>query len=243
MSDMLQSVAVAAVVAAALAAAAIFRRTLLRAPARGLILELPPYHAPSAKVLAVSVWQRVKIFLKRAGTVIFAVSLLLWGLAAYPRASTPDGTPATPEAQLAQSALGRTGHALEPLVKPLGYDWKIGVSMLSSFAAREVFVTTMSTIYRTPEGETQSLRERLRTERNASGQLAYTPLIAVGLMAFYVFALMCTSTVAVTIREAGGGWRGFAWASLQFSYMLVLAYGVALLVYRGGLTMGLGGGA
>ncbi|HVX41129.1 MAG TPA: ferrous iron transport protein B [Gemmatimonadaceae bacterium] len=228
---------------AALAAAALFRRTLLRTPARGLILELPPYHAPSAKVLAVSVWQRVKIFLKRAGTVIFAVSLLLWGLAAYPRASTPDGTPATPEAQLAQSALGRTGRALEPLVKPLGYDWKIGVSMLSSFAAREVFVTTMSTIYKAPEGESSTLRDRLRTERDASGRLAYTPLVAVGLMAFYVFALMCTSTVAVTIREAGGGARGLAWASLQFGYMLVLAYGVALLVYRGGLAVGLGGGA
>jgi ferrous iron transport protein B len=234
---------------AALAVAAVFRRTLLRSDTRALIMELPSYSLPSAKVLLASAWQRVRIFLRRAGTVIFAISILLWALAHYPqpRASTP----ATPEQQLSQSALGRIGHAIEPAVRPLGYDWKIGVSMIASFAAREVFVSTMGTIYSASSddaaageaGRPSSLSRRLREERDpGTGAAVYTPLVAVGLMVFYVFALMCTSTVAITLRETGGGWRGGGWAALQFGYMLTLAYVMALLVYRGGLALGLGGG-
>jgi ferrous iron transport protein B len=135
---------------------------------------------------------------------------------------------------------------IEPAVRPLGYDWKIGVSILSSFAAREVFVSTMSTIYRvdpasaTAEGTQRTLAARLRAERDAHGVRTYSTLVALGLMAFYVFALMCTSTIAVTIRECGGGMKGARWAALQFSYMLVLAWVVAFAVYRGGLLLGLG---
>ena len=225
---------------AALGLAALFRRTLLRAPARALILELPRYHVPNARVLTAMVWSRVQIFLRRAGTVIFAVSILLWALANYPKASGPSSAVVTPDAQLAHSALGRTGRAIEPLVRPLGYDWKIGVSMLSSFAAREVFVSTMATIYNagteSPD-ESSALGDRLRRERDGNGQLVYSPIVALGLMAFYVFALMCTSTVAVTIRETGGGLRGAGWAALQFSYMLGLAYVAALAVYRIGLWL------
>jgi ferrous iron transport protein B len=227
---------------AALAVAALFRRTLLRSDTRALIMELPPYALPSVRVLAASTWQRVRLFLRRAGTVIFAISVLLWGLAHYPK--LPDTQPVTAEQQLAGSALGRIGRAIEPAVRPLGYDWKIGVSMIASFAAREVFVSTMGTIY-SASGETGSpeLARRLRDERDArTGRAAYTPLVAVGLMVFYVFALMCTSTVAITLRETGGGRAGVAWAALQFGYMLALAYGAALLVYRGGLALGLGGG-
>jgi ferrous iron transport protein B len=188
------------------------------------------------------VWQRVRLFLRRAGTVIFAISIVLWGLARFPQ--THGSAPVTPEQQLANSALGRIGHAIEPAVRPLGYDWKIGVSMIASFAAREVFVSTMGTIYSAGDDGTSALGRRLREERNPrTGAPVYTPLIAVGLMVFYVFALMCTSTVAITAREAGGGWGGVRWAALQFGYMLVLAYSLALLVYRGGLALGLGAGA
>lgn len=226
----------------ALGMAALFRRTLLRSDTRALILELPPYSLPSARVLLASVWQRVRIFLRRAGTVIFAISVILWALAHYPRLEP--GAGATPERQLATSALGRIGHAIEPAVRPLGYDWKIGVSMVASFAAREVFVSTMGTIYSAAaDDDSRGLARRLHEERNArTGRAVYTPLVAVGLMVFYVFALMCTSTVAITVRETGGGWRGVGWASLQFGYMLVLAYGGALLVYRVGLAIGVGGG-
>ena len=232
--------------AAALVAAAVFRRTLLRSETRALIIELPAYSLPSWRVLGNSVWQRVRLFLRRAGTVIFAISLLLWALASYPRAHAQPGQVITQEQQLSQSALGRLGHAIEPAVRPLGYDWKIGVSMMASFAAREVFVSTMGTIYGVSrEGDdTHALAQRLREERDpASGRLAYSPLIALGLMAFYVFALMCTSTVTMTVKETGGGWRGARWAALQFAYMLVLAYGAAFVIYHGGLALGLRGAA
>ena len=230
--------------AAALGAAALFRRTLLRSETRALIMELPRYCLPSVRVLASSVWQRVRVFLRRAGTVIFAISIVLWALATYPRAAAT-GTPSQ-EQQLSQSALGSIGHAIEPAVRPLGYDWKIGVSMIASFAAREVFVSTMATIYGADRGDGRKpvLAERLRQERDeGTGRPSYTTLVALGLMAFYVFALMCTSTLAVTVRETGGGWTGVRWAALQFGYMLALAYGAALLVYHGGLALGFGGGA
>ena len=230
---------------AALAVAALFRRTLLRSDTRALIMELPPYSVPSVRVLLASVWQRVRIFLRRAGTVILAVSILLWSLGHYPQPAA--GSVATAEQQLSQSALGRVGHAIAPAVRPLGYDWKIGVSMIASFAAREVFVSTMGTIYSVgdeSDASSPALATRLREERDPhTGAPVYTPLVAVGLMVFYVFALMCTSTVAITVRECGGGWRGVGWAALQFGYMLALAYGAALLVYRGGLALGWGGGS
>jgi ferrous iron transport protein B len=207
-------------------------------------MELPSYSMPNARVLLTSVWQRVRLFLRRAGTIIFAISIVLWALARYPQLDATSPTPVTPEQQLSSSALGRIGHVVEPAVRPLGYDWKIGVSMIASFAAREVFVSTMGTIYGASNSSgSRALAGRLREERNPdTGTLVYTPLVAVGLMAFYVFALMCTSTVAITIRETGGGWRGASWAALQFSYMLVLAYGVAFLVYHGGLALGFGAG-
>lgn len=231
---------------AALAAAAVFKRTLLKGPVRPMILELPPYRLPSMKSLAVSVTQRCRLFVQRAGTVILALSIVLWAAATYPK-QTPDPTMSEAmqqEAQLAHSALGRVGHSIEPLVRPLGYDWKIGVSIAASFAAREVFVSTMSTIYGVGkvDDDAVALGQRLREERSTeTNALVYTPLVAVGLMVFYVFALMCMSTIAVTVREAGGGRIGWGWAGLQFAYMLALAYGAAWIVYRGGLALGLGG--
>jgi ferrous iron transport protein B len=127
------------------------------------------------------------------------------------------------------------------VVRPLGYDWKIGVSIAASFAAREVFVSTMGTIYGVGDADETSsaLRDRLRQERNPeTGALQYSPLVALGLMVFYVYALMCISTVAVTVREAGGGRIGWSWAIIQFGYMLGLAYFAGLAVYQGGRMLG-----
>src|SRR5690606_232858 len=229
----------------ALAVAALFKRTLLRGPTRPMIMELPPYRLPDPKSLLLTVSHRAGLFLKRAGTIILALSIVLWALATYPK-STPPPTAApelAQEQQLAQSFLGQAGQAVAPLVEPLGFDWKIGVSILSSFAAREVFVATMGTIYGVGEADETSsaLREKLRTEINPlTGEPVYTPLVAVALMVFYVYAMMCMSTNAVVVRETGGGLKGLKWAGFQFAYMLVLAYTAAFLVYRGGLALGFG---
>jgi ferrous iron transport protein B len=229
----------------ALAVAALFKSTLLRGRARPMIMELPPYRLPRLRGLATSVGHRASLFLKKAGTVILALSIVLWALASYPASEPPAGASdeQAQEAQLAGSALGRLGAGVEPLVEPLGYDWKIGVGILSSFAAREVFVSTMGTIYGVGGGEDEgsaTLRERLRAERRADGSPVYTPLVAVGLMVFYVYALMCMSTVAVVVRETGGGWTGVRWAAFQFGWMLALAWVSAFAVYRVGLLLGFG---
>ncbi|MBL0937461.1 MAG: ferrous iron transport protein B [Gemmatimonadaceae bacterium] len=228
---------------AALAIAAIFKRTLLKGPVRPMILELPPYRWPSVWSLLVSVWQRCQLFLRRAGTVILSLSIVLWAMATYPKAPIDDSMPAEMQAeqQLEYSVLGRIGKAIEPTVRPLGYDWKIGVSIAASFAAREVFVSTMGTIYGVGGENEAALTEKLQQETDpTTGQRRYTPLVAVGLMVFYVFALMCISTVAVTVREAGGGSVGWKWAGIQFAYMLALAWIGAWLVYAGGTALGIG---
>jgi ferrous iron transport protein B len=228
---------------AALAAAAVFKRTLLKGPVRPMILELPPYRWPSLQSLAVSVYQRCLLFLQRAGTVILSLSIVLWAMATYPKSDAqPLMSPeAQQEHQLEHSLLGRIGHTIEPAVRPLGYDWKIGVSIAASFAAREVFVSTMGTIYGVGTENDAALTQRLTHEQKPDGTPAYSTLVAVGLMVFYVFALMCISTTAVTVREAGGGAVGWRWAGIQFVYMLGLAWLGAWAVYRGGLALGLGG--
>ncbi len=227
----------------ALLVAAVFKRTLLKGPVRPMILELPPYRLPSAWSLLVSVAQRCQLFLRRAGTVILALSIVLWAMATFPRATIDRSLPdeVQQEQQLEHSVLGQIGHAIEPVVRPLGYDWKIGVSIAASFAAREVFVSTMGTIYGVGSENEAALTQKLQTETDASGKRVYTPLVAIGLMVFYVFALMCISTVAVTVREAGGGALGWKWATIQFVYMLALAYVGAWIVYAGGTALGLGG--
>ena len=230
---------------AALGAAAVFKRTLLKGPVRPMILELPTYRWPSPRTLAVTVWQRAMLFVRRAGTVIMALSIVLWAMATYPRTPVDASLPevAQAEQQLEGSLLGRVGKVIEPVVRPLGYDWKIGVSIAASFAAREVFVSTMGTIYGVggSDEDTGALSDRLLAERHPeTGEPVYTTLVAIGLMVFYVFALMCMSTTAITVREAGGGRMGWTWAAIQFGYMLGLAWIGAFLVYQGGRALGWG---
>jgi len=201
-------------------------------------MELPPYKLPSLKSVFYQVWERATSFLKRAGTIILGASILLWFLASYPKLEN-----ATPSEQLNHSFAGRAGHLIEPIIKPLGFDWKIGIGLVSSMLQREVFVSTMGTIYNiqnasAEEDETISLRAHMTQDRDpVTGLPTFTLLTALCVMVYYVLAMQCLSTVAVMRRETNG-WR---WPIFQIGYMTVLAYVVTFAVYRAGLWLGVGG--
>jgi ferrous iron transport protein B len=222
---------------AALTMAWIFKRTLLKATSSVLIMELPPYRIPSARSLFFRVWERSMVFLRKAGTIILGVSILLWFLASYPRTDH-----VTPSEKLQNSFAGRAGHIIEPLIAPLGFDWKIGIGLISSLLQREVFVSTMGTIYNIQNARDNdgniSLREQLRHDVDpATGQRTFTVLTAVCLMVYYVLSMQCLSTVAVMRRETNG-WK---WPFFQIGYMTALAYAATFVVFRAGLWFGLGG--
>jgi ferrous iron transport protein B len=273
----------------ALLMAWLFKKTLLRGETPLLIMELPPYKRPVLRVVLRHMWDRSKLFLRRAGTVILGINILLWALATYPRhdlgslrkemgqvvqetfpgvqntdAKIEDlraefqarQTPATNAAALAwqriekiekamqgerlrNSYAGRLGQLIEPLIAPLGFDWKMGIGIVASFAAREVFVSTMSTVYNIgkyekSEAGIKNLAERLQGQKKPDGSPVYTSLVAVTLMVFYVFALQCVSTVAVVRRETNS-WK---WPAFQWLYMGALAWVLAFVTYQGGRLLG-----
>jgi ferrous iron transport protein B len=197
-----------------------------------MIMELPPYRLPGLKDVLLQMAERGWMFVRRAGTVILGISIILWFLSAYPKA--PDGT--NPGDQLAQSFAGRAGHLLEPAIKPLGFDWQIGIGLVTSFAAREVFVSTMGVVFNAdaPDGDTAPLRRKLLEARWPDGRPLFTPLVCFTLMIFYVFAMQCVSTVAVVRRETNS-WR---WPLFQIGYLTGTAWVVSLLVYQGGRALG-----
>jgi ferrous iron transport protein B len=218
---------------AAFVMAWIFKRTLLKSETPMLLLELPPYRWPAWKGVLLRMWERAFIFLRRAGTVILALSILLWALLNYPKPSKSDATPAE---AVASSYAGRMGHTIEPLIKPLGYDWKIGIGLIGSFAAREIFVSTMGMVYNIEDADEASepLRETMREEKHSDGSTVYSPLVCVGLMVFYVLAMQCISTVAIVRRET----NSWFWPLFQIAYMTVLAWLGAFAVYQGGRLFG-----
>lgn len=191
---------------AAVGTAFLLKRTLLRGESTTFMMELPPYRLPTLRSLAIRLLDRARIFLRRVGRVILTVTVVLWALTQFPRV---DG--AAPEVD--DSALGRIGQVIEPVIEPLGFDWRIGVGIISSLAAREVIVGTLGTIYGIEEATETSteLRDRLRQDLDLGSGVA--------LMVFFAFALQCISTIAVSRRETGG-WK---WPALQWAYMLTLA--------------------
>jgi ferrous iron transport protein B len=209
----------------------LFKNTLMRGETPVLIMELPPYRRPDWTSVLMQMWSRARLFVRRAGTVILGLSILLWFLAAYPKSNAPD-----PSVQLAQSFAGKVGHAIEPLIEPLGFDWKIGIGLVGSFAAREVFVSTMSIVYNVEasEEETKPLRDTMRRETRRDGSMVFTPLVCISLMVFYVLAMQCIATVAVVKRETNG-WK---WPLFQLVYMTGSAYVASLIVYQGGRLLG-----
>ena len=210
----------------------LFKRTLLKGAPPLMIMELPPYRLPRVKDVLLHMVERAGIFLRRAGTVILGISIVLWFLAAYPKA--PAG--ATPTQQLAQSFAGRAGHALEPAIKPLGFDWQIGIGLISSFAAREVFVSTMGVVFNAESSKenTAPLRDALKAARWPDGRVLFTPLVCLTLMVFYVFAMQCMSTIAVVRRETNS-WK---WPAFQTLYMTGTAWILSFIVYQAGTTLG-----
>ncbi len=248
----------------ALLLAWVFKRTLLKGHTPLLIMELPPYKRPGLGVVLRHMLDRSMIFVRRAGTVILVINMVLWVLATYPRNADREAGYAAQQAAIAQEAAspgqaerlasldreqagerlrlsyaGWLGRTVEPLIVPLGFDWKIGIGLVASFAAREVFVSTMSTVYNVGGGEDAEAGDRglvqvLKAQRREDGSRLYTPLTGVTLMVFYVFALQCVSTIAVVRRETNA-WK---WPLFQLVYMTGLAWGLAFLTYQGGRLLG-----
>jgi ferrous iron transport protein B len=207
-----------------------FKATLLRSQKPVFIMELPPYRLPSWKTVALHMWERSQLFLKRAGTVILALSIILWALMTYPK------HPGVEEGEaLKLSIAGQAGTMIEPIIKPLGYDWRIGIGLIGSFAAREVFVSTMSIVFNLGgDAQENTLREAFQKATWPDGSPLFTPLVCLSLMVFYVFALQCASTIAVVYRET----NSWFWPLFQFVYMAILAYLASLAVYQGGQLLG-----
>jgi ferrous iron transport protein B len=238
----------------------------LRAKRLPFVIELPPYRLPRLRDVVRMMWEKSSFFLREAGTVILGCTIVLWALLYFPRelpatpAPGPDirvsataadealppraEPPAAPAdenaeagARLRNSYGGRLGHAIEPVIAPLGFDWKIGIGIIGAFAAREVFVSTLGVVYSVgadvDEGS-DSLRDAIRAERRADGSPVYTPLVGLCLMIFFALACQCMSTLAVVKRETAG----YRWPLFLFAYMTILAWIVTFVVYQGGRLLG-----
>jgi len=192
---------------AAIITARLLKSTILRSNRSSFMLEMPPYRWPTLRSLGLRLVDRSKVFLRRAGTVILAVAIVIWVLAHLPVHNRQP-----PE--IGQSVVGMIGHAVEPAIKPLGFNWKIGIGLITSLAAREVIVGTLGTIYgiEDPSEKSEGLQHALQQDLTLGG--------AVALMVFFAFAMQCMSTIAVVRRETGG----WSWPAIQFAYMTVVAY-------------------
>ena len=212
------------------------------------ILELPIYRSPRWKNVAQTMWSKARIFVVDAGRVIMVISLILWGLSSFGpkermhqstlhyeqglaqgRADTASLKIEYSNARLENSYIGLFGKKIEPVIAPLGYDWKIGIALVTSFAAREVFVGTMATLYSVGNDDNEGpLKEKMRAAVRSDGTPVYTLATGVSLMLFYVFAMQCMSTLAIVRRET----RSWKWPLIQLFYMTGLAYLMSLLAYQ-----------
>ncbi|TKK71568.1 ferrous iron transport protein B [Ilyomonas limi] len=213
------------------------------------ILELPVYRAPRWKNVGITMVEKAKIFVTDAGRVIIVISLLLWFLSSYgptrrmnaidtkyaqleQQVSTPNAKAAIEKEykteKLQNSFAGIAGRAIEPVIAPLGFDWKIGIALITSFAAREVFVGTMATLYSVDESDDVTLKQKMQNATRTDGSKVYTLPTALSLMVFYVLAMQCMSTLAITKRET----RSWKWPAIQFTYMTGLAYLMSFIVYH-----------
>jgi ferrous iron transport protein B len=233
----------------ALVVAAVLHLLMKTKDASFLLLEMPSYKIPRLRNIGLNVLEKVKVFVLEAGKVIIAISILLWVLATFGPTGRMDGAVQKLEQQvsfqkmseeeqdqkvastkLGNSYIGILGKSIEPIIAPLGYDWKIGISLITSFAAREVFVGSLATIYSVHDDgeENVSLLNRMRNEKKSDGTLVYTLGTGISLMVFYVYAMQCMATLAVVKRET----KGWKWPLIQMGFMGVLAYAAALIAFN-----------
>lgn len=206
--------------AAALIAAVVFKWIIRHEIPSYFIMELPIYHAPRWSNIWLNMWQKSQSFVTEAGKVILVVSMVLWFLASY--GPQKDSTFSIQESeQLEESYAGYFGKAIEPAIKPIGFNWKIGISLITSFAAREVFVGTISTIYSVGDEENfDQIRDKMRKDTLSTGEPVYSIGVVLSLMVFYAFAMQCMGTLAVVYKET----KSWKWPAIQFIYMTALAY-------------------
>ncbi|MCK6370854.1 MAG: ferrous iron transporter B, partial [Gammaproteobacteria bacterium] len=238
------------------ATAFLMKRTLLRGPTPTFLIELPPYRLPNLRSVLLRLLERGRIFLVRAGTVIFSVAVVIWALAYFPRPDTSvqgfdaqrseaqttlsgeslarrlrEIENAEVAANMEGSYLGRIGKTVAPLFAPLGWDWKVSAAVIAGFPAREVVVAVLGTIYAVGsdvDADDDALADRLRNATWPDGRLVFTLPMAIGLLIFYAFCLQCAATIVMIRRETGSwGWAGFAWV-----YMTGAGYLGALLAYQ-----------
>jgi ferrous iron transport protein B len=243
-----------------LAAAWVLGRTVVRGQRVPLLLELPRYRWPSLRTTARMIVQRTREFLVQAGTVILAMTVGLWFLLSFPKQESPTEmaaaqstrvpsgaeapavdteVPEPPVSAIENSYGGRLGRTLEPLMSPLGFDWKLTIGVIGAFSAREVFVSTLGLVFglEQTDDEALPLRDRMRAETRADGAPAYPPLVGLSVMVFFALACQCMSTLSVVYRET----RSWRWPALMLGYMTVLAYGASFIVYQGGMLLGFAG--
>ena len=205
------------------------------------VMEMPTYKTPDWRTVFYTIIEKVKVFLIDAGKIIIAISVVLWALSSYGPSSkfeeierkyqnTENAEVIIASEKLESSYAGIIGKSIEPVIAPLGFDWRIGISLITSFAAREVFVGTMSTIYSVGDADnTKSIREKLMSHKNPeTGEAFFTPAVALSLMLFYAFAMQCMSTLAIVFRETND-WK---WPVIQFIYMSTLAYLASFVAYQ-----------
>ncbi|MFO8014690.1 MAG: ferrous iron transport protein B [Phycisphaerae bacterium] len=223
---------------AAVVLAKVLRSTLFRGETEPFVMELPPYRTPTARGALLHMWQRGWMYVKKAGTVILGISILMWALTSFPAPPEPASADAdapaaaSRQAALEYSAAGRIGKTLEPVTRPAGFDWRINTGLLGAFAAKEVFVAQMGIVMALGEevgAESESLHAALR--RN------YSPLQGVAVMVFCLLGFPCMATVVVMWRESGS-WK---WVVLQWTMLTAMAYAAAVIVYQGGTLLGLAG--
>jgi ferrous iron transport protein B len=250
-------------IVAGLGVAALFRKTFLKGNRMPFVFELPPYRIPHVKTVLGTMWDRAREFITRAGSIIFLLSIVLWFFISYPKdpaaemrfnaqrqqiVTTLHGKALQErldtigheqkDLQIRSSFAGILGKAIEPVIRPLGFNWEIGIGIIASFAARELLISTLAIMHHVQTdgpGMTMGLIEALQKQRSAeTGKPVYTPLVAVSLMMFFVLACQCFSTFAIVKRETGS----WGWMFFMIAYMTALAWSASFVVYQGGRLLG-----